>query len=136
MKVIIAGSRTFCRIAHRDDPDYEAAKSLYDAEYALLSSMISELNEQHVLITEVISGTADGADQAGERWAAENNVPVSRHKPIWDLHGKSAGIKRNLEMGLIADAAVIAIKGKSKGSTHMANYMKRQNKPIIVKEIE
>lgn len=136
MKVIIAGPRTFCKLPRRESKDYEAAKLLYDEEYSLLLGFISELNGKYnVVIREVVSGAAEGADQAGERWAEDNRVPVKRFRANWVTHGKSAGIKRNLEMGLYADCAIVVIKDKSKGSTMMANYMRKLGKLVLVKEI-
>lgn len=69
----------------------------------------------------VISGTAAGADQAGEAWAAANNVPIARFPANWDLHGRSAGIVRNVEMAKNADALIAIWDGVSKGTYHMIN---------------
>lgn len=99
MKVIIAGSRDF-------------------HNYELLRETLESLNWT---ITTVISGTAKGADRLGERWAAENNVPVERFAPDWARHGKKAGYLRNQEMAKHADALVAFRINGSAGTTHMIN---------------
>lgn len=46
----------------------------------------------------ILSGTARGTDQYGERYAKENNIPLEKYPADWDLYGKSAGYKRNILM--------------------------------------
>jgi DNA-binding transcriptional regulator PaaX len=69
--------------------------------------------------TSIISGTAHGADQLGELWAIENNVPIERFPANWVGNGMSAGFIRNEEMANNADALVALWDGKSTGTLHM-----------------
>lgn len=112
MKLIIAGSRTF--------DDYE--------------DMVDVLNRVKQLhdITQVVCGTAKGADTLGKRWARENNVPVKDFPADWQTYGKSAGHVRNWDMGEYANVAVIFIENSSRGSLHMWNVMKELSKPVYV----
>ncbi len=90
MRVIIAGGRNF--------EDYDA----------LLRAIAASGFE----ITTVVSGACPtGADRMGERWAAENGIPVERHPADWAKYGKPAGPMRNLEMAKCADA-LIAMPGE------------------------
>jgi hypothetical protein len=114
MKVIIAGSRTF---------------DCYEA----LDYIVKHSNFE---ITEVVSGTAPGADQLGEKWAMANDIPIKKFPANWNKHGKSAGFIRNAEMAKYADAAIIVIINKSKGSTHMKNLMEKENKPTCTIELD
>lgn len=82
MKTIIAGSRDGC-------------------SYADVLTAIALSGFQ---ISEVVSGTARGVDQFGERWGTENGVKVSRFAANWDAYGKSAGYKRNQQMSQYAGA--------------------------------
>ena len=97
MKVIVAGSRDI------DDYDRVAeaiAASGYD-------------------VTELVSGTARGVDELGERWAHEHGVPVTRMPADWDRYGKAAGPKRNAQMAAYGDALVAVWDGQSAGTRSM-----------------
>ena len=114
MKTIIAGSRGF--------EDYTSFKG--------------ELGNVDFEITEVVSGTARGADRLGERWAEDNNIPISRMPADWNGHGKAAGYIRNEEMAKCSDALVAFWDGKSKGTKHMidlANKYGLKIKIVLVK---
>jgi hypothetical protein len=80
--VIIAGSRGFT--------DYDS----------LCKAM------KNIEPTAIISGTAVGADQLGERWAIEHNIELIKMPANWSAYGKSAGMERNGRMALIADTLV------------------------------
>jgi len=69
--------------------------------------------------TKVISGTAQGADQLGEKWALDNNIPLERYPANWDKHGRSAGYKRNVLMAANAQALIALWDGESRGTKHM-----------------
>ena len=114
MKTIIAGSRGF--------DNYE--------------SMTKELGNVDFEITEVVSGTARGADRLGERWAESNDMPISRMPANWDQHGKAAGYIRNEEMAKCSDALVAFWDGRSKGTKHMIDLAKKHDlkvKVVLVK---
>lgn len=100
-KVIIAGTRDF--------NDYDMLKEKCER---ILSNKTD---------IEVISGTARGADQLGERYASENNYPIHRYPADWDKHGRMAGYIRNEEMAKNADALIAFWDGSSKGTRHMIN---------------
>lgn len=110
MKYIIAGGRDFDNI-------YIMAQALDPFEKD---------------ITEVVSGTARGADVTGEQWARGRDIPIKRFEPNWEQYGKSAGFIRNSEMGTYADAAICFWNGKSAGTKHMIQTMKFQHKPYYV----
>lgn len=44
-------------------------------------------------------------------------------------------MKRNKEMVDIADSVLIIWDGKSKGMTHTVKYAEKQNKPIVIVQI-
>lgn len=69
----------------------------------------------------IISGTARGADQLGERLAKDYNLELLLMPAKWNEHGKSAGYKRNEEMAKIADGCIVFWDGESRGSQHMVN---------------
>ena len=108
MKVIIAGSR--------DITDYNI---VYEA-----------VNNSGVApyITEIVSGGARGVDKLGELYAKNNNIPVKIFLADWNTYNKSAGYKRNLEMGNYADYLIAVWNGESKGTKHMIDIMLKLNK--------
>ncbi len=99
IKVIIAGGRNF------DD-------------YAKLCQVCDEfLKDQNKV--EIVSGAYKGADQLGERYAAERNHPIKQFPADWRRYGKSAGQKRNVEMANYADMLIAFWDAKSKGTKNM-----------------
>jgi hypothetical protein len=112
MKVIIAGSRDF--------DDYELLRKYCD--FYLQSQ--TEI--------EIVSGTARGADQLGERYAKERGYPVKQFPADWDKHGRSAGYIRNEEMAKYGDALIAFWNGNSKGTEHMINLAKQYNLKIKI----
>jgi hypothetical protein len=60
-----------------------------------------------LLIREVVSGCAKGADTCGENWAKSKNIPIKRFPADWEKHGKSAGPIRNIQMAEYAEALAL-----------------------------
>lgn len=106
MKVIVAGSRTF--------DDYKLLEDTLD----ILSSKVCNI--------EIVSGTANGADKLGEKWAIKNNKIIHRFKPDWSI-GKGAGFIRNKDMAEFSDACIVFWDGISKGTKHMIDLSKKYN---------
>lgn len=111
-KVIVAGSRTF-------------------NDYTYLKKSLDKLLVNKTSIT-IISGTARGADQLGERYAQENGYNLLKFPADWDKYGKSAGYKRNEEMAKVADACVVFWDGQSRGSKHMIDIAQKYNLKIRI----
>jgi len=112
MKVIIAGGRDF-------------------NDYDLLRGKCDEVIGDNTDI-EIISGTANGADRLGERYAKEKGYPVVRFPAKWSEYGKSAGPIRNKEMADYGDTLISFWDGKSKGTKHMIETAKRNNLHVTV----
>jgi hypothetical protein len=117
MKLIIAGSRTI------------------NAD-SLLNGIILFLGLD-TKISEVVSGTANGVDKSGEKWALEMQrlcghmgPKISRFPAEWDTHGKVAGPIRNAQMADYADALLLIWDGESRGSANMKKQMEKRGKPI------
>lgn len=112
MKVIIAGGRNF--------NDYEKLCQICD-------NALSKQTE-----VEIVSGTANGADKLGEKYANDNGYPIKQFPADWDKYGKSAGYKRNAQMAEYADALIAFWDGKSRGTKHMIDLAKRANLKVKV----
>jgi len=97
MKTIIAGSRKITR-------------------YAFIEEAVAQ---SHFVITEVVSGCAEGVDLSGEEYAEHNNIPIKRFPADWKGFGYAAGKIRNHEMADYAEALIAIWNGKSPGTRHM-----------------
>jgi hypothetical protein len=115
-KIIIAGSRNF-------------ANYLFLKEKML--NIISKKIKDDCKIV-IISGTANGADKLGEKFANEFGYELRKFPADWERFGKSAGYKRNEQMADNADALVAFWDGISKGTSHMINIAKERNLLIRV----
>jgi hypothetical protein len=81
---------------------------------------------------EVVCGLARGADSMGKEWAIANGAKVHEFPADWDKFGKSAGYKRNKQMGEFADEVLVFWDGVSKGTKHMIDLAKLLGKPLKV----
>ena len=110
--LIIAGGRDFT--------DYDLLKTTVD-EYRISRNNIR-----------IISGAANGADALAIVYAREHNIPFDRCPADWSTHGKKAGMIRNITMGNIAHGLIAFWDGRSRGTSHMIEYMQALNKPTVV----
>lgn len=101
-----------------------------------LDQVIEAVLQSRFDITEVVSGTASGVDRLGESFAREHNCPVKRFPADWKQFGKSAGPRRNKQMGDYADVLIAVWDGKSRGTKQMIEYMKSLGKPVYVHEVK
>lgn len=111
MKVIVAGGRDFVGT---------------ESDKAWLRSKFNQ-----ICVTEVVSGTARGADRFGEIVAEEANIPIKKFPANWKKYGKSAGFRRNETMAEYADGVILFPGGK--GTDHMKRIAKKTLRFIIDK---
>lgn len=104
MKTIIAGSRNF-------------------NDYGLLEAICNDCGN----ISEIVSGTAKGADSLGERYGKEYKIPIKRFPADWNKFGKKAGYLRNKKMAEYADACIVFWDGESKGTKLMIDLAHRNS---------
>jgi YspA, cpYpsA-related SLOG family len=116
MKTIIAGSR----------PKY------WPENFDYMSEINLAVANSRFAITEVVSGTAQGFDLWGEKWAQGVGIPVVRFPANWNKHGNKAGFLRNETMAQYAGAAIVAWDGSSKGSKHMIDIARRWKLKVYV----
>lgn len=113
-RIIIAGSRNF-------------------NDYELVKKTVEKLIESDTII---ISGTANGADKLGERFAEEFNLKLVKMPANWKTYGKSAGIIRNQKMSNFAkekEGILVAFwDGKSNGTKEMIKIAKKDNLEVHV----
>ena len=119
MRLVVAGSRNF--------KDYDRLAREVDG-------FIRKLHTDKQVI--IVSGTADGADQLGEQYARNHGLQVEEFPAHWDLFGRAAGPKRNMEMAQFADAVIVFWDGKSAGTRNMIECAKAEGLPCKVIEYQ
>lgn len=83
--------------------------------------------------TLVMTGGATGADDFGNTAARACGLPTQVFPANWKVHGKRAGILRNLEMLDQQPDLVIAFwDGKSPGTRHTIKEAKRRGIPVEI----
>jgi len=129
MRVIIAGSRDFNNFA------------FLDKECIKIFRYLSNNYNTKATNVEIISGTARGADQLGEKFAAKYGLSIKLFPAEWDKFGKSAGYKRNEQMAEYAKkdselGVLIAFwDGKSKGTKHMIDLAERYDIKVFTIDV-
>jgi hypothetical protein len=113
MKTIIAGSREI-------------------RDYSILIEAVKECPWE---ITEVVSGTAQGPDRLGQRYARENKLPLYNFPAAWKRHGVVAGVIRNTEMAKNAQALLAIWDGRSTGTSHMISEARKLNLHVYIKYV-
>ena len=114
-RVIVAGSRSVC--------DEHLIFSKHDK---LLSNKMDQDDIQ------IVSGTARGVDQAGERYAASRGLDCVRFPADWEKYGRRAGYLRNCQMAENADALVAFWDGQSRGTKHMIEIAKARGLAVRI----
>lgn len=127
LRIIIAGSRNF-----------DNYKELEDESNKIIEKELNNDIHNYIKSIRIISGTARGADQLGERFAKKYNYRLSCFQAEWGLYGKSAGYRRNAEMGKFAVSnnnigILIAFwDSKSKGTKYMIDLANRYGLKVYV----
>lgn len=122
-KIIVCGGRHF--------DNYYYLRSAVD-------DILSELDLGYDEI-EIVSGNCSGADQLGERYAEEHDIPYNVFPADWSKYGKAAGPIRNSAMLDYAKNCempiVIAfVSPKSKGTLDTVNKAKKLGFKIYINE--
>lgn len=114
MKVIVCGGRNW-------------------SDFGIIRRELSKLPKDTI----VIHGGASGADKIGEHVALDLGFMTKSFPALWNVHGKKAGILRNLDMIREVPDLVLAFHkniNESKGTKHTVNEARKRG--ITVKIIE
>lgn len=110
LSVVVAGSRSISEYVSTEGAGVLVANAIEESEFA---------------VNEVVSGTARGVDQVGEKWADKRGISIEHFPADWDEHGRAAGPIRNQEMVEYADAVVAVHVGASKGTADLIEKARR-----------
>lgn len=122
LRVIVAGTRTFT--------DQQLL-------YSTLDSILSQSPEDQYKIV-IISGCAKGPDSMAIQYAKDHDYELKKFPAEWDKLGKSAGVRRNLQMAQYAadvhhTGLLVAFwDGNSPGTKNMIEVAKRYNLPVQI----
>lgn len=100
-----------------------------------VNDCVADLLDLNTNTLAIVTGMARGADRMGYEFAMLNGLKVYEFVPKWQVNGvtdRSAGHKRNAEMGNFSDALLAFWDGQSRGTSHMIQYMQNLNRPVYV----
>ena len=83
-------------------------------------------------VTEVVSGGARGIDSCAKDYAKANGIKLTEFLPQYDKYGKSAPLRRNINIIEYADEIVAIWDGASRGTAFVINECKKRGKPVTV----
>ncbi len=81
--------------------------------------------------TLLINGAARGTDTLAATWAARNNVPARHFPAAWEQHGKSAGMKRNLQMLREGKPQLVVAFPGGTGTWNMMAQSEQNGVPVL-----
>ena len=104
--------------------------------YAVIGSRNLKINNLDKYIpsnaTEIVSGGAKGIDTCAKRFALNNNIKYTEFLPEYEIYGKAAPLKRNLQIIDYCDLIIAFWDGKSRGTKFVIENSKKYGKKCIV----
>ena len=82
--------------------------------------------------TEIVSGGASGVDACAKEYAMKNNIKYTEFLPEYSKFGKSAPLRRNMEIIKHADIIFAFWDSKSPGTFHALVCAKKMRKPVHI----
>lgn len=86
-------------------------------------------------VTEIVSGGAKGVDTCAREYARASGLKLTEFLPAYDMYGRGAPLKRNLQIIHYADAVMAFWDGKSRGTKHVIDTCNSQIIPITVYQV-
>lgn len=83
-------------------------------------------------VTEIVSGGARGIDTCAREYAEKNRIKLTEFLPQYEKYGRSAPLKRNLQIIDYADLVLAFWDGNSKGTKYVIEQCKKRNKEIKI----
>lgn len=102
-------------------------------EYDDWPRLKEKLDELHLEkgVSEVIHGSAQGADRLAGVWARWNNIPERPYPANWKQYGKRAGYVRNSQMLEEGKPDVVVVFKGGSGTEMMYELSKKAGIPTI-----
>lgn len=83
-------------------------------------------------VTEIISGGAKGVDTCAAAYARSHGIRLTEFLPQYEKYGRSAPLKRNLQIIEAADLVLAFWDGTSRGTKFVIEQCRRIDKPIKI----
>ena len=84
---------------------------------------------------EIVSGGARGVDTIAHDYAVDHNMKLTEFLPDYNRYGRSAPLKRNLEIIDYADVILAFWDGWSRGTRYVIDNCERMGKYVIVVDV-
>lgn len=83
-------------------------------------------------ITEIVSGGAKGVDTCAKEYALAHGIRLSEFLPEYSRYGKSAPLKRNLQIIDYADLVLAFWDGNSHGTKYVIDVCEKTGKTVRI----
>ena len=83
-------------------------------------------------ITEIVSGGARGIDSCARRYANQTGIKLTEFLPEYNRYGRSAPLKRNLQIISYADMVIAFWDGQSQGTKYVIDQCRKLGVKVIV----
>lgn len=83
-------------------------------------------------VCEIVSGGARGVDLCAKSYALQNKIKYTEYLPEYEKYGKSAPLKRNIDIINQADFVIAFWDGVSRGTAFVIKKCKEMQKPIKI----
>lgn len=81
---------------------------------------------------EIVTGGARGVDRSAEVCAGNNGLKLTVIRPDYDQYGRSAPIRRNIQIVDYADMVIAFWDGQSRGTKFVIDYCEKTGKELEV----
>lgn len=81
---------------------------------------------------EIVSGGAKGIDTCAKNHALKNNIKLTEFLPDYEKYGRSAPLRRNLQIIDYADEVIAFWDKKSTGTKFVIDNCKKRKKKVTV----
>lgn len=83
-------------------------------------------------VTEIISGGAVGVDTCAREYAKNNSIQLTEFLPDYNKYGRSAPLRRNIEIIENADLVLAFWDGASPGTASVIKNCRKKGVPIKI----
>ena len=81
---------------------------------------------------EIVSGGAKGVDSCAAAYAVDNGLKLTVIRPDYEKYGRSAPIKRNVQIIEYADLVIAFWDGQSRGTKFVIDYCEKTGRDVEV----
>ena len=83
-------------------------------------------------VTEIVSGGARGVDSDAKTYALSHGIPLKEFLPDYKSYGRTAPLKRNLEIIAYADVVIAFWDRQSHGTKYVIEHCRKLGVPVRV----